>query len=63
MAVNPIQLQKFLRGVDYPADKETLVRTARANGADDLVVQTLKTLPRDRFNSPNDVSEALGERR
>jgi hypothetical protein len=63
MAVNPIQLQKFLRGVDYPADKQTLVRSAPANGADDEVVRTLESLPRDKFNSPNDVSEAIGELR
>jgi Protein of unknown function (DUF2795) len=63
MAVNPIQLQKFLGGIDYPADKRTLIERARDNGADDNVIQTLESLPRDRFNSPNDVSEALGDMR
>jgi hypothetical protein len=63
MAVNPIQLQKFLRGVDYPADKNTLVERARANGADDNVLDTLRRLGADSFNSPNDVSEALGSKR
>lgn len=59
MAVNPIQMQKFLGGIDYPADKQTLVERARANGADDNVLKTLRELPTDRFNSPNDVSEAM----
>ncbi|HEX2858582.1 MAG TPA: DUF2795 domain-containing protein [Propionibacteriaceae bacterium] len=59
--VNPIQLQKFLGGIDYPTDKKTLVDTARKNGADDNVIQTLENLPMDRFNSPNDVSEAFGK--
>lgn len=63
MAVNPIQLQKFLGGVDYPTDKRTLVERAKASGADDAVVQTLQSLDRDRFNSPNDVSEAVGDQR
>jgi hypothetical protein len=62
MTNNPIQLQKYLGGVDYPADKQTLVRTARDQGADDDVIQTLESLPFDRFNSPNDVSEAFGKR-
>jgi hypothetical protein len=61
--VNPIQLQKFLKGIDYPADKNTLLQRARENGADDNVMRTLEQLPRDRFNSPNDVSEAVGELR
>ena len=60
MTVNPIQLQKFLRGVDYPADKRTLVTRASENGADENVLRTLESLPMDRINSPNDVSEALG---
>jgi uncharacterized protein DUF2795 len=63
MAVNPIQLQKFLSGVDYPARKQDLVDRARQQGADDNVLKTLEQLPRDRFNSPNDVSEAFGQQR
>ena len=62
MAANPIQLQKFLRGVDYPVDKRTLMDRARANGAPADVLDTLDSLSRDHFNSPNDVSEALGGR-
>ena len=59
MAVNPIQLQKYLSGIDYPARKQDLVERAQQQGADDNVLQTLKSLGRDEFNSPNDVSEAL----
>lgn len=59
--VNPIQLQKFLGGIDYPTDKQTLLDTARKKGADDNVMQALEKLPMDRFNSPNDVSEAYGQ--
>jgi hypothetical protein len=61
MRVNPIQLQKFLGGVDYPTDKRTLIDRARDKGADDNVLRTLEELPFDRFNSPNDVSEAVGK--
>jgi hypothetical protein len=62
MTDSPIQLQKYLGGVDYPVDKDTLVRKARDNGADDDVVRTLQGLPFDNFNSPNDVSEAFGKK-
>jgi hypothetical protein len=58
---NPIQLQKYLGGVDYPTDKQTLIRRAQDNGAGDDVIRTLQNLPTDRFNSPNDVSEAIGK--
>jgi Protein of unknown function (DUF2795) len=61
MSVNPIQMQKFLGGVDYPVDKKTLVEYARQKGADEKVINTLQSLPLDRFNSPNDISEAIGK--
>jgi hypothetical protein len=62
MTTNPIQLQKYLGGVDYPTDKNTLIERAKEKGADDDVIRTLRNLPVDRFNSPNDVSEALGKK-
>jgi len=61
--VNPIQLQKYLSGIDYPTKKQDLIERAQQQGADDNVVQTLKSLPREDFNSPNDVSEAIGQMR
>lgn len=60
---NPIQLQKFLGGVDYPAKKDELIKHARDHGADKKVLDTLKSLPMNNFNSPNDISEAFGKMR
>jgi hypothetical protein len=61
MTVNPIQLQKYLGGIDYPTDKQNLIKRAQQHGADKKVMDTLRALPRDEFNSPNDVSEAIGD--
>jgi len=61
MAPNPIQLQKYLGGIDYPISKQDLIQQARKNGGDDEVIQTLEHLPFNEFNSPNDVSEAFGK--
>jgi hypothetical protein len=61
MTNSPIQLQKYLGGVDYPVEKETLLQKARDNGADDDVLRTLQDLPFNNSNSPNDVSEAFGK--
>jgi hypothetical protein len=63
MTVNPVQLQKYLGGLDYPVSKQDLVRRAQEKGADNEVLQTLRSLPTDEFNSPNDVSEAVGQMR
>ncbi|MCC7023137.1 MAG: DUF2795 domain-containing protein [Thermomicrobiales bacterium] len=61
MAINPIQIQKFLKGVDYPASKADLVETAEKEGADENARQALEQLPEQEFQSPADVSEALGK--
>ncbi|MFB9905736.1 DUF2795 domain-containing protein [Allokutzneria oryzae] len=61
MTVNPIQVQKFLSGIGYPAKKDDIVRHAEQQGADGKVLSTLRALSRNDFNSPNDVSEAIGD--
>ncbi len=58
--VNPVQVQKFLGGIDYPVNKSDLVHYAVEHGADDNVRAVLQQLPNQTFNSPNDVSEAIG---
>lgn len=59
----PIQVQKFLGRVDYPADKATLIKRAKENGADEDVLNALNHMGGETFNSPNDVSEEMGKLR
>lgn len=59
--VNPIQLQKHLKGVDYPASKEQLIQHAQKQGADENAISVLQQLPDEEYESPTDVSEAVGE--
>lgn len=59
--VNPVQVQKFLKGVDYPASKQDILQAAEKNGADGNVRAVLERLKDQTFNSPNDVSEAIGK--
>ena len=59
----PIQVQKFLGGVDYPTDKGSLVERASENGADENVLTALNQISEKTYKSPNDVSEELGKLR
>lgn len=61
MAVNPIQVQKYLGGIEYPASKDTLVQTARDNGADDDITSALEQLSDDEYDAPTAVTKAIGE--
>jgi predicted outer membrane protein len=58
--VNPIQIQKFLKGVDYPASKANLIEKAKSLGADENVQASLEQLPDEEFQTPADVSQAFG---
>jgi hypothetical protein len=57
--LNPIELQKALKGVNYPASKDDLIKAAESNGATDDVMSTLKGLGDDHFNTPADVTQAV----
>ena len=61
MAVNPIQLEKYLKGVNYPASKNDLIKQAQQNGADQNVLDTLKQLPDRNFDGPTGISKAIGD--
>lgn len=55
----PIEMQKYLKGVEYPASRDDLVSAAKDNGAPDDLVETLSNSGTDSFDSPTDVSAAL----
>jgi Protein of unknown function (DUF2795) len=59
--VNPIQVQKFLGGMNYPANKDEIVKHAKSKGADEKIMQTLEQLPEENFETPADVSKAIGQ--
>ncbi|HEX8101441.1 MAG TPA: DUF2795 domain-containing protein [Solirubrobacteraceae bacterium] len=58
-AFNPIEVQKHLKGVDYPASKDDLVSTAEGNGAPSEVVEQLRGMGKDSFDGPSAVVEAI----
>jgi hypothetical protein len=55
-----IDVQKALKGVSYPADKDTLLETARSNGADEEVIDALTALADQEYGSPAEVSKGVG---
>jgi hypothetical protein len=56
---SPIEVQQFLKGMNYPASKEDLINHARRNRASDGIISMLNGMRTDRFNSSTDVSDAL----
>lgn len=58
---NPIQMQKFLGGLDYPAARDDIVEHARQKGADDDVLQHLQALPDRQYDGSNAVSKEFSD--
>jgi hypothetical protein len=52
-------MQKFLGGVDYPASRDELVAHAESKGADEAVLEGLRTMEDRTFDGPNAVSQAF----
>lgn len=59
--VNPIQLQKYLKGVNYPASKQDLLDAAKQNEADENITSALEKLSDEEFDTPAAVSKAVGK--
>lgn len=63
MAVTAADVERAIRGIDFPADRNDLVQQAQSNKANSDIIDILKNLPWNRFNSPIDVSKAFGKER
>lgn len=58
---SPIEIEKYLKGFDYPAEKEDLVRHAESQGAPAEVLEILNKLPGGEYGRPTDVTKAMKE--
>ena len=56
-----IEVQKHLRGMDYPASKDDLVEHARGQGAPEEVLNLLEDLPDQNYTSPAEVTQAVSQ--
>jgi len=56
---NPVQVQKFLGGIDYPASKAEIIAAAEDAGADDRVLEALEGIPDREYDAPTAVSREI----
>ncbi|AFZ66816.1 DUF2795 domain-containing protein [Deinococcus peraridilitoris] len=57
--INPIQLQKHLKGMTYPASKQDILTKAQENGGDEQIRSVLQALPEKQYTRPTDVTAAV----
>ena len=57
--VSPIDLQKALGGMDYPATKEEIVKHAQEHGGSDDVIKALQGIEDREYDGPSGVSQSV----
>ena len=57
--VSPIDIQKALSGIDYPATKDDVVKHAESQGGSSEVLDALKGIDDQEYDTPAAVSKAV----
>jgi hypothetical protein len=57
--VSPIDIQKALGGIDYPATKADIVKHAQDHGGGDDVIEALQGIDDREYDGPSGVSESV----
>ncbi|TQJ90899.1 DUF2795 domain-containing protein [Streptomyces sp. SLBN-31] len=57
--ISPIDMQKALKGANYPASRDDLVALAKQNGAENDLIEKLSSSGAEQFDGPNDVQKAV----
>ncbi|WP_120997222.1 DUF2795 domain-containing protein [Stutzerimonas urumqiensis] len=60
---SPANVTTYLKGIDYPANKDDLVRHAKKNGAESEVIDVLNQMPEQEYGNMADVMKGYGETR
>ena len=58
---SPATVERYLGGMDYPASKQDLIEHARQQQAPQDVVSVLERVDDAEYNSPVDLSKAIGK--
>jgi hypothetical protein len=56
---NPIEIEKCIKGVQFPADKQDIINKARENRAREDVMRMLEQLPDQEYRRPTEITEEL----
>jgi hypothetical protein len=54
-----MEVQKLLDGIEFPADKQALIKNAKEKGAPNNVMSALNSLPSRDYESAEDVLSLL----
>lgn len=56
---SPAAVERYLKGVDFPCDKDDLIEQARGNGAPSDVIHVMEGFSEKEYGSPVDVAKEV----
>lgn len=60
---SPVNVTQHLKGLSFPATKEDLEKHAKEHGADEAVMETLRGMSEESYETMADVMKAYGRER
>lgn len=53
-------VEQYLQGINFPADKQEVASGAEGNGAPQELVEKIRNAAKERFEGPQDVIQSIG---
>lgn len=60
-STNPVAVQAYLKGINYPASKEDILDRAAQNKAPNEIMSALKKISEKRYSSPAELTREVGQ--
>lgn len=54
-------ISQYLEGIDFPADKRQIIAHVERRNAPELIVETLKKMPGEKYSSMAGIWHAVGK--
>lgn len=58
---SPANITHYLQGTDFPAGRADLEKRAKDNGATEEVLEVIREMPEQQYDSMADVTKGIGE--
>lgn len=61
--ITPAQVEKYLKGMEFPGHKDDLVQKARENRAPQQVIDIISRLPEKEYTKPTEITKEIGKKK
>lgn len=63
VTVTSAQIEKYLKGMEFPGHKDDLVQKAKYNRAPQQVIDTINKLPEKNYTKPTEITKEIGKKK